>query len=318
VLRCHAVKISRLLKADLALIAITIIWGSTFTIVKVTLVQVSPILFLCLRFWLATLAAIAFMPRALFDLKRKTIEQGLLLAGALLGGFIFQTVGLRWTTPSRSAFITSLAVLLVPVLGFLVFRHRPRFRTLIGVAVATVGLGLLTLETVSLKLGWGDFLTLLCAVVFALHILLLGSYLPQSDYRQLVVLQLSGAAILCTIIGPFIETPFMVWNARLALSLFVTGILATGAAFYIQVRAQRHTTPNRTALIFSLEPFVATLCSYIFLGETLTTKGMAGGILVLAGILISEFRRNAGRKGDGGKALFPDSAGDSRSSESQQ
>jgi drug/metabolite transporter (DMT)-like permease len=288
---------TRLLKADLALLAITLIWGSTFTIVKVSLVQVSPILFICLRFWVAALAAAACMPRSLMHIPRRTLERGLVLAAVLLGGFIFQTLGLRWTTPSRSAFITSLTVLLVPVLGYFVFRHRPRLRTMIGVVLATIGLALLTLNAIPMKVGWGDLLTLICAVVFALYILLLGRYLPDSDYRQLLVLQLGGGALLCTVIGPFLETPFMVWNAQLAVSFFATGVIATGLAFYLQNRAQRHTTPNRTALIFSLEPFVAALCAYIFLGEPLTLKGMTGGILVLAGILISEFRRNATKTG---------------------
>jgi drug/metabolite transporter (DMT)-like permease len=292
VLRCHAVKTPKLLQADLSLLAITLIWGSTFTIVKMSLAQASPILFICLRFWVATLVVAVFMPRALRNLSLRTVKRGLVLSVALLGGFVFQTIGLRATTPSRSAFLTSLSVLLVPVLGFFVFHHRPRIRTLLGVAVATAGLGLLTLNTIPSKFTRGDLLTLICAAVFALHILLIGQYLPTSDFRQLVILQLAGSAVLCSLVLPMLETPFLVWDVTIAFYLFVTGVLATALAIYVQNRAQQFTTPNRTALIFSLEPFFAALFAYLILGQTLTMKEWVGGALVLAGVLTSEFRRS--------------------------
>ncbi len=232
------------------------------------------------------------MPGVLRSISPRTLRQGANLALALLGGFLFQTLGLRDTTPSRSAFITSLAVLLVPVLGFFLFHHRPRFRTLIGVVLATLGLGLLTLNAIPMKLARGDVLTMICAIVFALHILLIGRYLPTSSYRELVVLQLGGSALLCTLVLPMFETPFLVWDLHIAFYLLMTGVFATGLAFYVQNYAQQFTTPNRTALIFSLEPFFAALFAYLILGQTLTMKEWAGGVLVLTGILTSEFRRS--------------------------
>jgi drug/metabolite transporter (DMT)-like permease len=274
------------------LLGITLIWGSTFAMIKISLAQVSPILFICLRFWVATVLTVAFMPRSIIQISVGTFRKGMVLSVFLLGGFIFQTLGLRGTTPSRSAFITSLAVLLVPVLGYFVFHHCPRFRTLAGVVIATIGLGFLTLSTIPMGFTRGDFLTLLCAVVFALHILFIGRYLPECDFRQLVIIQLAGSAVLCTLILPFLETPFLAWDVTIATTLFVTGALATALAFYVQNRAQQYTTPNRTALIFSLEPFFATLFAYLLLGQTMSLKGWAGGGLVLAGILISEFRRS--------------------------
>ncbi len=284
-------KIPKLLNADLALILITLIWGSAFTIVKKSLAQVSPVLFIALRFWVATVVVLAFMPGSIQGISRRTLRRGLVLAVALLGGFVSQTMGLRSTTPSRSAFITSLAVLLVPLLGLLLYGHRPRPRTLAGVALATVGLGLLTLTKLELKLSHGDSLTLLCALFFALHILMLGRYLRLSDYRQLVIIQLAGSAALGTLLVPLLESPFLVWDSLFAFYFFFTGVLATGFAFYVQNRAQQYTTANRAALIFSLEPFFAALIAYWFLGQALTGKEWLGGVLVLAGILISELRR---------------------------
>jgi drug/metabolite transporter (DMT)-like permease len=284
-------KIPKPVQADIALIFTTLIWGSTFTIVKLSLAQVSPILFIALRFWVATAITIAFMPGVILGISGKTLRRGLVLSVVLLGGFVFQTLGLRGTTPSRSAFITSLSVLLVPLFGLLIFRHRPKLQTLAGVALATIGLGMLTLTTGDLKFRWGDGLTLICALVFALHILFLGRYLPKSDYRQLIILQMTGCAVIATLLIPMLETPFLVWDANFTLYLFITGVLATAFAFYCQNRAQQYTTPNRTALIFSLEPFFAVFFAYLLLGQNLTGKEWLGGGFVLAGILTSEFRR---------------------------
>src|SRR5437867_8502088 len=174
-------KIPKTVQADLALILVTMIWGSTFTIVKQALAQVSPLLFISLRFWVATLLTVVLMPGALREISAQTLRRGSILALLLLGGFVFQTLGLRGTTPSRSAFITSLSVPLVPVLGFFLFGHRPSMPTLAGVALAPVGLGFLTLERLELSFTVGDTLTLLCAIFFALHILFISRYLPTTD-----------------------------------------------------------------------------------------------------------------------------------------
>ncbi len=279
------------IKADIALFFITVIWASTFAVVKQCLGQISPILFLVLRFWLAGLVMILFMPGVLRGMSREILRKGSLLALLLAGGFIFQTLGLRETTPSRCAFITSLSVLLVPLLGYLLLRYRPRVQTLCGVVLATTGLALLTLNLRELTLTRGDALTLLGAVVFALHILYLGRCASTSDPCQLAVLQLIGTAVICSLGLPVLEAPVAHWNATLALYLFLTAVLATAFACYVQIRAQQFTTANRAALVFSLEPFFAAFFSYLLLGEILTGKEWLGGALVLAGIVTSELRR---------------------------
>jgi drug/metabolite transporter (DMT)-like permease len=286
-----AMRLAKSVRADLALILITVIWGCTFTLVKKSLAQVSPITLIALRFWVATAVILLWMPRAFLHVSRATLRSGAILSIFLLGGFVFQTLGLRSTTPARSAFITALSVLLVPVLGFLIFRHRPRPRTLAGVAVAATGLGFLTLDRMELALNRGDVLTLICAFVFAFHILFVGHYVTDDDYRQLVAIQVAGSALLCTVILPIFEVPFVVWDPALAVYVFVLGVLATAVAYYGQNWAQRFTTANRTALIFSLEPFFAAMFAYALLDQTLATREWVGGILVIAGIVISEYRR---------------------------
>ncbi len=283
-------KISKSIQADLALIIMTFVWGSTFTVVKKSLMHISPILFVALRFWIAVGITIAAMPGQIPKISVKSLRRGLLLSVALLGGFIFQTLGLRNTSPSSSAFITSLSVLLVPSLGFLLFRHRPRPQTIAGVFLATLGLLLLLVNLADLRLRPGDALTLVCAILFAFHILFLGRFVSTTDYRQLQLLQMAGCAIFCTILVPVLEKPFVSWNSELVLYLFITGVLATALAFYVQTRAQQLTTANRAALIFSLEPFFAALFAYWILGQILTLKEWMGGAMILAGILVAELQ----------------------------
>lgn len=221
----------------------------------------------------------------------------------LLGSFIFQTLGLRSTSPSYSAFITALSVLLVPLLGFIFYRDRPRLQTIAGATLATLGLWVLLVSIQQMKIGSGEMLTLVCAFLFALQILLLGHFVATTDYRQLMLLQMGGTALLCTILTPILETPFIIWHSSLLVYFFVTGVLATAVAFYVQARAQQFTTPNRTALIFSLEPFFAALFAYWILGQVLTAREWIGGALILAGILVSELRLV--RSGTQSDSVFP-------------
>ena len=283
-------KIPKSIQADLALVAVTFVWGSTFTIVKTSLAQISPILFVALRFWLATIVILPFMARQVPRISGRTFRKGLLLSLFLLGGFIFQTLGLRGTSPSNSAFITSLSVLLVPLLGFVFFRDRPRLQTLAGIILATMGLYLLLMNVANMEMTPGDMLTLICAILFAFQILFLGRFVATADFRHLMLLQVGGVAIFSTAMVPFLEDPFVVWNGRLILYFFITAVLATVVAFYVQARAQQFTTANRAALIFSLEPFFAALFAYWLLGSILTGREWIGGLLILSGVLVSEFR----------------------------
>jgi drug/metabolite transporter (DMT)-like permease len=283
-------RISKALLADLALVLVTAVWGSTFVLVKTSLVQASPILFIALRFWIATAVTLAVSPGVIRQIPLRSVARGALLSVFLAGAFVFQTLGLLTTSPSRSAFLTSLSVLFVPLFGLAIFKHRPKAQTSAGVLMAVFGLYFLLLPSTDLKFHSGDLLTLVCALVFALHILFLGRFAPQADARQLIFLQMSGSALLCTAMIPVVESPFFVWNTRLAGSLLATGVLATALAFHVQTRAQQFTTANHVALIFSLEPFFAVFFAYLMMGETLTGRELLGGMLVLLGILVSEVK----------------------------
>ena len=275
-------------KADLALAGVTVIWGATFVMVKSALDHVSPVLFLALRF---TLAAGVLLILYRSSLRRKAIFPGVIAGLCLFLGYFFQTKGLRLTTPSKSAFLTGLAIPMVPLASALVYRKAPRRIELAGVAAASLGMGLMTLQDGKLQLNPGDALTFLCAISFAMHIVTVGHFSGRMPFETLAVVQIGTAAILALCSFWWVESPKIQWVPGVLIAVLVTGLLATALAFSVQAWAQQFTTPTRTALIFSLEPVCAWLTSWWFTGEVLSRQGAAGAACILFGISLVELKR---------------------------
>jgi len=277
-------------KAEAALVWNTVIWGATFVLVKAALHDVSPILFLALRFSLAT-AALA----ALFAARRLAWDWRTAGAGALAGVFLFagylgQTLGLRLTSAPKSAFITGLMSVMAPLVAALVYRSRPRILEVAGILVATAGLGLLTLEGGGGPANPGDLLTLLGAAGFATHIVVLGHFSERMGFEVLSIAQVGSAAALSLSLFWWAEVPRVVWRPALVGAILITGLLATALAFTIQAWAQRRVTATRTGLIYLLEPVFAWITSYLLVGEGLSGRAAAGAVLILGGVLTVEVK----------------------------
>ncbi len=278
-------------RADAALAFNTILWGATFVLVKAALRDVSPILFLALRF---TLAAVLLLGLFLFRAAARFTWQGL-AAGALAGTFLFagfalQTVGLRTTSPPKSAFLTGLTSVMVPFVAAFVYRIRPQVSELLGVIVATAGLGLMTLEGAFGAIERGELLTLLGAVAFAGHIVTLGHFSEQMSFEILSVSQIVAAAAWASSLFWWAEAPHLEWRPAVLCGILITGIFATALAFTIQAWAQQYTTSTRTALIYMLEPVVAWVTSYVIVGEGLSRRAAVGAALILTGVLLVELK----------------------------
>jgi drug/metabolite transporter (DMT)-like permease len=279
--------------ADLALGVNALIWGITFQTVKNALPDASPILFVAARFSLAAILLI-FIYRRRLD--RRMIIPGCLVGLLLFAGYAFQTAGLRYTSPSKSAFITGLSIPMVPLLASIVYRRRPRPIELAGVLVATFGMSLITLQDIQLHRKLGDVLTLLCAAAFAGHIVLLGYFGQRAlragiGFESLAVWQIVAAAMFGFVTFRWLEAPRWHMSTKLAIALAITGFAATAFAFTVQTWAQRHTTATRTALIYALEPVFAWIFSWMLTGESLGPRAAAGAGLILFGILLVEVKR---------------------------
>src|SRR3954469_16362201 len=237
-------------KAELALLANTIVWGATFVLVKSALEDISPILFLAFRFSLAgaALAAILYRPlRVAFTWK--SARAGALAGVFLFAGFAFQTMGLRLTTPPKSAFLTGLSSVMVPLLAASVYHIKPKLSEVDGVLVAIVGLWFMTVPGPIGSIASGDLLTILCAVAFAAHIVTLGHFSESMPFEVLSVMQVVAAAVLALGCFWWAETPRVAWRPAVVWGILITGFLATAFAFTLQAWAMQYTTPTRTALI---------------------------------------------------------------------
>jgi len=279
------------LKAEAALAANTVIWGATFVLVKAALGGVSPVLFLALRFTLAA-AALAVLFRGSWRRRFtwRAARAGVLAGTFLFSGYLLQTLGLRLTTAPKSAFLTGLTSVMVPLLGSLVYRTRPQISELAGVLVATAGLALMSLPEGIGAITKGDLLTVLCAVAFALYIVTLGHFSEQMSFEILSVTQVAAAAALALSLLAWVEKPRLEWQPAVVYAILITGLLATALAFTIQAWAMQYTTSTRTALIFMLEPVVAWITSYWIAGEGLSGRAAVGAALILGGVLLVELK----------------------------
>ena len=272
-------------KAELLLVATTFIWGSSFVIVKGALADASPFPYLAVRFILAGLLMVGVMARG--RLPRKALLPSLLLGIMLFTGFAFQTWGLVYTTPSKSAFITGFSVILVPLISL--FQGCPmRAANAGGAGLGLLGLYFLVLPSGIGAINRGDLLTLFGAAAFAIHIGMVGFYTRRFSFLHLAPGQILVVGIIATLAVPFGPSSTVHWTARLVFAIVVTAIFATAFAFSSQVWAQQYTPPAHTALIFALEPVFAALTSCIVTTEHLGGKVLLGSALILAGMVASE------------------------------
>lgn len=283
-------------KAELLLLLITLIWGGTFSIIKTALEDVSPLIFLGMRFGISTiLYSILFVNLKHFNFV--TLRHSLIIAFLLFAGFALQTVGLKYTTASKSGFITGMLVVFTPIVQLVIERKPPKPGNLIGILLVTFGLLFLTSKESSIKsfifsLGRnftiGDFLTLLCAIMFAFYIVYLDIYSRQHPSSALVFIQLIVTSVFSFLIAPFFENITINLTPRLIFALLYTSILATIFAIYIQTEYQKFTTPTHAAIIFTMEPVFAAIIARIILDENFSPFTILGSVLMLSGLLISE------------------------------
>jgi drug/metabolite transporter (DMT)-like permease len=281
------------LRAELSLIGVTIIWGTTFVVVKSALADVSTFVFLTLRFWVAALTLILIYRHAF---RKKGVAAGIFAGSLLFAAYVFQTLGLELTTPSKSAFLTGLSIPLVPFVSSIVYKVRPRPLEVAVILIASTGMALMTTSSFSELLKGmtrGDVLSLFCAVTFAIHIVFIGHYSQRHGFESIAVVQIATAAVLGLLLFRFAEPVRFHLTPGVAAAVLITGLLATALAFTTQAWAQQYTSSTRAALIFALEPPVAWLTSYALTGEKMMSRGKVGAGMILAGILAVELKRAA-------------------------
>ncbi|MDD3852267.1 MAG: DMT family transporter [Syntrophomonadaceae bacterium] len=279
------------LKADLSMLLVAFIWGTTFVIVKNALLEIGPFLYLGLRFLLAFAVLASLSPQNIGKVNRNGLATGMLMGLVLLFGYAFQTVGLQYTTSSNAGFVTGVSVVLVPIIYFSLHRRLPPPGTIVAVVSVTIGLYMLSVPDGLSSIAYGDLLILVCALCFAIHIVLVDSYSYLYNAIAITGIQILFVGLICLGIGLAIEP----WPANFSVSLIaaiiITAVFATALAFLLQNALQKYSTPTRFAIVLTAEPVFAALAGFWFAGEMFSTKALIGASLILGSMIISIMSR---------------------------
>lgn len=290
------------LKAELFLLLITLLWAGTFVIIKPTLNYISPLLLVTTRFLIATVVLTLIYWKRISRIPRLTIKMGSILGIFLFIGFVVQTIGLKYTTATKSALITGTFVVFTPILQVLVERKPLKLGSILGVILVFAGLLFLSsnesnlfelISTLGKDFNLGDFLTLICAIFFAGYIVYLDMISDKTDFNDVVWLQifvtLTSSFFLMLIFNSLnIEKIKFVLNSQVIFTILYTSIFATIITTFLQTKYQKYTTPTRAAIIFTSEPLLASILAYLILKETIGIFGIIGGFLIILGVLTSE------------------------------
>ena len=276
----------------MALIAIAVFWGISFVVIKDALVQVSPANLTLGRF---VLTSLVLLPVAL--IRRRSFRLHQVLPGVLMGAFLFlafftQAIGLLYTLASRAGFLTGLNVVFTPLLVVLLFKRWPGLYALGGALMAFAGLYLLSLagEMHGVPFNIGDVLNICCALAIAFHVLIVARYAPGMDSFWLAYIQFVIITACCFIWALFSGGVSLSFDPGIWAAVAFLGLFCTVAAFWTQIWAQKFIPPTRTAIIFALEPVTAAVAGFVWLDEPIGLIGAFGGGLIVAGLLLAEFK----------------------------
>jgi drug/metabolite transporter (DMT)-like permease len=272
---------------DLMLVLCTVIWGGTFPAIKIALQQISPWAVVSLRFTVAGLLFAIIYRRQLAHADLRVMLRGVALGLFFFAGFSLQTFGLVFTSSSRSAFITEMLVIFIPLIYFVVHRRTPSVFTASGIVVVLLGLFLLTSPGGELALNRGDWLTLGCALAFSAYIIGVGMWSGPETRGILSTVQCLTVAAL-SLPGLDLQNAYFATGPELWLALTYLAIPGTVIVVLVQMRFQPLTTPTRAGVIFALEPVFAMLYAILLGLETVSQRAIAGAVIVTLGVAWSE------------------------------
>ena len=287
---------------EIALLFNTLIWGGTFALIKNAFNDISPLLFLGLRFGIAALIFLPFVYSSLKKTNKQTLIAGSILGFFYFAGFTAQSLGLNLTTATKSGFITGTFVIFIPILQLIIEKRKPKWFNLLSVFLVLIGLILLSskgenaldfIKQLGSDFNLGDLLTLLCAILFAFQVVYVDVFTKKYEYLPMVFVQL-----LITGIGGFIlsfifsisalEKVKFTFNTTVVTAILYTAIFASIIATVIQLKFQKFVSPTKAGIIFSIEPIFAAVFAYFLLSEKISNFGLIGCVLIFIGLIVSE------------------------------
>ncbi len=272
-----------------ALVGVTAVWGATFLLVKNAVSQMPVMDFLAVRFTAAALVMIAIRPHCLHNMTRRGLLRAVALGAVLGSGYVMQTYGLLTASATVSGFITGMFVVFTPLVSWVLLRHKVSGNAWMAVGLAGIGLALLGLQ--GWHVGIGEMLTLGCALLFAVHIVGLGSWASQHEAYGFAFVQIAAVAAISLLAavpqGITVPPEAGVW-----LAIGITAVFATAVAFVVQTWAQSLVSPTHAAVVMTMEPAFAGVFGVVVGGDLLTLRIVAGAILILAAILLVQTKQS--------------------------
>jgi len=288
-------------KGEFILLVVTVLWSATFVIVKGALADISSMLFIGLRFLIAGIILLPIVIRRKLDWKNAKLLPPIILGILLFIGFALQTVGLKSTSATKSAFLTGTTVAIIPFLQLILEKKKPKTGPIIGVFVVLIGIlflsggnSILTLLTdIITNFNFGDFLTLVCAFFFAMYVVYLDMLSSKYIFWMLLIVQIGVTATLSFSAAIFFdlinyEQLRVELTSQLGFGIIYTSIFATLFTTTLQTKYQKLVSPTKAGIVYSFEPIFASIIAFIFLSERITAFGLLGATLIFVGLIISE------------------------------
>jgi len=282
----------------LVLFLAALFWGVSFVMMKNILDNISPLYILTFRFIGAALLLLPFCARRLKNIDKDYLIGGVLMGVALFAAYVFQTYGLRYTTPGKNAFLTSVYCVIVPFLYWAIIKKRPDKFNAIAAITCIIGIALITLYG-DMRISLGDGLTLIGGFFFALHIIVSAGFIVGRNPMILTMIQFTTVGVLSLVGGLIFETaPHTVTSTDIWSIVFLT-VVCTAGCLLMQAFGQKYTPPSQSAVILTLESVLGALASVILLYEVLTPRLTIGFVLTFAAVIISETKLEFLRKKQG-------------------
>ncbi|QAT41222.1 DMT family transporter [Clostridium sp. JN-9] len=274
-------------QADLMLFIVTLFWGASYLLIKISLDYMGEINLVALRFSIGFILSFIIFYKRILKVDFKTVKYAMILSSILFVDYIILNYGIKYSSITNAGFINSLTVIFIPVLSAVFLKQKPEKQVMLGIFLCTIGIGLLTING-RFQMGFGDLMCMLNAVLYAAHIIITGKLTKGADSVSLGVLQLGFVGLYSTIFSFIFETPTLPPNFKCWISVIVLSIFCTAFAFVVQTTSQQYTSASHTGLIFTLEPVFSAVIAFFFAGEVLTVRGYFGAVILLAGVLLGE------------------------------
>lgn len=274
-------------KARILLLLTSIFWGTGFVFMDSALDSLPPLNILAIRFLIASAVMFALCYKRIISEWKISYKSGILIGIALCLGFIFQTYGLMFTTPSKNAFLTATSVVFVPFILLTKYKKKLDIYTMIGSVVMFIGIAFISLDG-GLTINIGDMLTIVCGLFFGIHIILVGNRVSKDNLEAIVFIQLLTAGLISLVMSLLTEDFTLIVDQAAIFPLLYVSLVATCVTFFLQNYAMEYVSASETAIILSLEAFFGTIASVIIKGELISTTMMIGFILMFIAILSVE------------------------------